>query len=114
MITALSIVIAILIIGLVCCILAIKNLLNQNNQLEESLQIYSNKIESIENDVIKHYEYFMELFSKTYIEMQQIDRRGSFASDDEVGFVFRVLFTAIENVKLKLQAIKPTPPEEPT
>jgi len=91
---------------------AIKNLLSQITQLEEGLQIYVNNNESLEDEIVKHYEYFIRLFSETLSELQRIDKRGSFSSDDEVGFSFRVIITAIENVKLKLESIKSEEPEK--
>tara|TARA_R110000868_G_scaffold12456_12_gene59588 strand:+ start:41 stop:388 length:348 start_codon:yes stop_codon:yes gene_type:complete len=82
------------------------NLLKQNDTLVESLQIYSNKIETVEEEAIKYHKYFLELFTHTYQELQRIDKRGSFSSDDEVGFAFRVILAAIETVKNKLGVVE--------
>lgn len=106
MTTVLSILVAILSIGIVVTLVMIRNLLIQNDKLEEFLQIYSNKIEETELETIKYYKYFLELFTQTYGELSRIDKRGSFSSDDEVGFAFRVIISAIETVKDKLKSIK--------
>ena len=38
--------------------------------------------------------------------MQRIDKRGSFSSDDEVGFSFKVIQKAIEVVTVKLREMR--------
>ncbi len=106
MILVLSIIMMVLAILLVVSIIIIRNLLRQNDTLTENLQIYSNKIESVESDTIKYHRYFLELFTNTYQELQRIDKRGSFSSDDEVGFAFRVILAAIELVKDKLKTVE--------
>lgn len=78
------------------------NLYNQVNQLEQYLE-HAGKVEE---DVDKYYQYFLGLFTKCYVELQRIDKRGSFSSDDEVGFSFRVVLTAIGDVKTKLESMK--------
>ena len=113
MLVFLSIVTVILIILLIVSIIVIRNLLRQNDTLVENLQIYSNKIESVEADTIKYHKYFLELFTQTYQELQRIDKRGSFSSDDEVGFAFRVILTAIETVKNKLGVVETEEEEDP-
>lgn len=78
------------------------NLYNQVNQLERYLEHTTKS----EEDVDKYYQYFLGLFTKCYLELQRIDKRGSFSSDDEVGFSFRVVLTAIEDVKVKLEKMR--------
>lgn len=106
MILALNIAIVILAIGLIVACVIIRNLLIQNDKLEEAIQLYSNRIEETENETIKYYNYFLELFTKTHAELARIDKRGSFSSDDEVGFAFKVVLSSIETVKEKLRSIK--------
>jgi len=112
MITALTIVVVILTLLLIVGAVVIRNLLIQNDSLVETIQIYSNKIDSVEEEAIKYQRYYLELITKTYQELQRIDKRGSFSSDDEVGFSFRVLFTAIENLKEKLRLVEVVEVEE--
>lgn len=106
MTTVLVIIIFILISLLIGAAVVIRNLIAQNDMFEETIQIYSNKIGSVEDEAIKYHRYFLELFTQTYQELQRIDKRGSFSSDDEVGFAFRVIMTAIENVKEKLRLVE--------
>jgi hypothetical protein len=106
MIIALSIITAILTALLIVAGVVIRNLLKQNDSLLESLQIYSNKIDSTEDEAIKYQKYFLELFTQTYQELQRIDKRGSFSSDDEVGFAFRVILTAIATLKERLGSVE--------
>lgn len=106
MTTVLIIVILILSILLIVGGMVVRNLLKQIDVLEETIQVYSNKIDSVEEEAIKYQRYYLELITQTYKELQRIDKRGSFSSDDEVGFSFRILFTAIENLKLKLGLIE--------
>jgi biopolymer transport protein ExbB/TolQ len=106
MVIILSIVTFVLIALLIVAFIAIRNLLSQNDTLLENLQIYSNKIEQIEDETIKYHKYFLELFTQTYQELQRVNKRGSFSSDDEVGFAFRVILSAIETAKNKLLAIE--------
>jgi len=57
---------------------SIWNLIKQNEDLEETVIYYQTKLSSLREQVLD-----ME------IQLKEIDIRGSFASDDEVGFVFK-------------------------
>ena len=57
---------------------SIWNLIKQNEDLEETVIYYQTKLSSLRQQVLD-----ME------IQLKEIDIRGSFASDDEVGFVFK-------------------------
>jgi len=57
---------------------SIWNLIRQNEDLEETIIYYQTKLSSLREQVLD-----ME------IQLREIDIRGSFASDDEVGFVFK-------------------------
>lgn len=83
----------------------INNLLNQINQLETQLDLSSKELEKVETEIVNHYEFFYKIFTEAYLEMDRVDVRGSFSSDDEVGFAFKVLLTSIENVKEKLRVV---------
>ena len=78
------------------------NLYNQVNQLEQYLEHATKS----EEDVDSYYRYFLGLFTQCYVELQRIDKRGSFSSDDEVGFSFRIVLKAIEDVKIKLEKLR--------
>jgi hypothetical protein len=65
----------------------VRNLLRQNEQLEDSL-----------TDVVNDTN---ETITKTLEDMQRVDIRGSFESDDEVGSVFTELKSITDKLKDK-------------
>jgi hypothetical protein len=67
------------------------NLVKQNEQLRDSIQSYDDR----EYDTLITLENMLS-------EMKQIDLKGSFESDDEVGTVFTELKNTIENYKNKI------------
>ena len=74
---------AILIIILLSIIIGIliypsRNLILQNEQLEESTLFYQNKLDDIREKVLQ-----------TQVKLKELDIRGAFEADDEVGFVFQ-------------------------
>lgn len=60
------------------------------------------QIESIANDMDTQNEYTVNTLEKMLEDMRQIDIRGSFESDDEVGVVFSELKDIIEKYKNNL------------
>jgi len=54
------------------------NLTLQNEKLEEAVAFYQGKLDEIREKVLE-----------TDIELKQLDIRGAFEADDEVGFVFK-------------------------
>lgn len=63
----------------------VRNLLLQNEQLEDTL------IETLEDVQLK--------VEKAYQDLQNADIRGSFESDDEVGSTFKEIKDIVENLK---------------
>ena len=61
------------------------NLVRQNEQFEESQKAYENLIELYNNKLITIREKALQ----TEIKLKDIDIRGSFEADDEVGFIFK-------------------------
>jgi hypothetical protein len=80
----------------------IYNLYNQVQQLEQ----YLLEATKVEDEFENYYQYFLTMFIKCHSELKDIDTRGSFSSDDEVGFAFRVIIKAIEDVKIKIEQMK--------
>ena len=70
--------IAILLAIIVATGIGIKNLLIQIETLEDKLEFYESSFEEIRKKVLD-----------TELELVELDIRGSFESDDEVGFVFK-------------------------
>ena len=60
------------------------------------------QIETIANDMDNLNELSISTLEKMYSDMKEIDIRGSFESDDEVGVVFKELKDAIEKYKTNL------------
>ena len=61
-------------------------------KLVEQIERYQQRYIDVEDDVIQTFDKMLE-------EMRQIDIRGSFESDDEVGVVFKELKNVIEKYK---------------
>lgn len=80
----------------------VSNLLNQNRQLEDVVKAEG----KLEDDIVKYYEVLLGIFQQAYLEMTRVDKRGSFSSDDEIGFSFKVIKGAIQDVVDKLQKFK--------
>lgn len=54
------------------------NLLRQTEELEDTVIFYQTKLDEIREKVLD-----------TEVELKQLDIRGAFEADDEVGFVFK-------------------------
>jgi hypothetical protein len=71
-------IIILLLIASIAMSYSIWNLIKQNEDLEDTVIYYQTKLSNLREQVLD-----ME------IQLKEIDIRGSFASDDEVGFVFK-------------------------
>lgn len=78
------------------------NLFRQNQQLESYIADFN----KVEDDAEKFYRVILSLLTQTYAELQRIDKIGSFSSDDEVGFSFRVIIGAIESCKKAIENLR--------
>jgi hypothetical protein len=56
------------------------NLIKQNEALEESTLFYQNKFDEIREKALQ-----------TEIQLKELDIKGAFEADDEVGFVFKAI-----------------------
>lgn len=75
-------VIVIIVLGIICIVLGYGcyNVIQQNEALEEQIVFYHGKL-----------SYIREQILQTEIQFKQIDIRGSFEADDEVGTTFKNL-----------------------
>lgn len=87
---------------IVLLIIACRNLLIKNQQLEKYIQDFS----KVEDDAEKFYRVIMGLLVETYSELNKVDKRGSFSSDDEVGFAFKVIYNSIESCKKAIENLR--------
>lgn len=63
---------------------------------------YLDTISELDSENSKLLEFLVELQKRSfdnYTKLKQIDRRGSFESDDEVGFAFKYLKSNIIDIK---------------
>lgn len=75
-------------------IFIIKNLLLQLESLEEQVNFYEENFEVIRQKVLN-----------TEIELTELDIRGAFAADDEVGFVFNQIKELSSDLNKTVQSI---------
>ncbi len=59
----------------------------------------------LEEEFLKYYEAILILVISAKTEMDKIDTKGAFSSDDDVGFAFKVIQTAINNLVLKMKQL---------
>lgn len=83
------------------------NLFKQNEDLEKVIISSGETDEKLKREVLNYYLAFLNLFMEADQQMERIDKRGSFSSDDEVGFAFKVIKTAIKNVIEKIKEFEP-------
>lgn len=84
----------------------IGNLLNQTKQLEKAVEDSLSANDKIQEDVEKYYRVLYGIFTSAAIELDRVDKKGSFSSDDEVGFAFKAIQETIMDVKEKMDYIK--------
>jgi len=93
--------IIILSILLVLCIYII---INQYFKISKYELLYAESVERFDNSknmLIR----LIELFTAAATRLRRIDTNGSFSSDDEVGFAFKLIDTTIIDLNEKLNAI---------
>jgi peptidoglycan hydrolase CwlO-like protein len=87
-------IIAILIAILITMYIGIKNLIIQAEYLEEKVEFYEKTFEEIRKKVLD-----------TETKLRELDIRGSFESDDEVGFVFKEIKELSSDLTKTVQTI---------
>lgn len=94
-------IIIILIILLIVAGWIINNLHNQSKQLQE----YLDEAFEQEDRFLTVYDTVLRILVHTKIEMEKIDFRGAFRTDDEVGFTFIALKSCIDTVASEIDKI---------
>lgn len=84
-------------------LLAISILINVN------LYIQNNKYIDLNNSNLKYYDLLLRNLLKLFLEVRKridsVDKNGSFSSDDEIGFAFKIIEGTINNLVEKLNEI---------
>ena len=99
MVTALIIIlfsslICVLIFGIVNLTKRIEKYEEHIDELETGIDFYRDLVDNIRQEMLE-----------TQSRLIEVDIRGSFESDDEVGFVFKDIKSLIEDLNLKLKAV---------
>ena len=79
------------------------------NRIEEADKAYKESIDEYQKELDAFSQFHAELFTRlnsTIDYMREIDLRGSFESDDEVGATFKDMLTAIESLKPYLDVLE--------
>lgn len=82
-------------------ILIVFNLYNQVTQLEAVIEEDNDTNER----ALRFYTTVLEILSSALVELNRVDKRGAFSSDDEVGFTFRVMKETVEQTKYQLEQL---------
>ena len=75
------------------------NLLKRNEQMEEAQDLIANDYEELYNKMI----LFEAVIDDANKKLKEIDYKGSFESDDEVGFFFKELKNIQDDINKFLQ-----------
>jgi hypothetical protein len=93
-ITLLSSLICVLIFGIVNLTKRIEKYEEHIDELETGVDFYRDLVDNIRQEMLE-----------TQSRLIEVDIRGSFEADDEVGFVFKDIKSLIEDLNLKLKAV---------
>lgn len=96
----------IIVLIIVIAWIIISNLLAQIEQYKEQIESREETYTRIEMRVSNIYKFLLETLTAAYLDLQRVDKKGSFSSDDEVGFAFRVIKESIEQVKYQIEQMK--------
>jgi len=87
-----TIIIIFLITAIIAAAVSIRNLITYSERLEDALEEYQSKLAEVRDKIVE-----------TEIRLKEIDIRGSFEADDEVGFVFKSIKEVSENLTKTIQ-----------
>jgi hypothetical protein len=75
------------------------NLYLKNTEMEKIIEDF----DKLEEDTIKYHQVILGLISNAYAEFVRVDKRGSFSSDDEVGWSFKLMRDLIKDLTEKIR-----------
>jgi len=78
---------------------------NLFQKLQQSKKLISTKL-FLEDDLKNFYTKLSEDIIEIYTKLQRVDKKGSFASDDEVGFTFKAILRIIEELADRVNALQ--------
>ena len=71
--------------------------------LYQKLELLEVELEKMNNNSTSFYNIIFGVLVKLHKDLTDIDHKGIFESDDDVGFVFKAIVSLIENVKTFLK-----------
>lgn len=95
-----------LIIIIVILSIIIFNLYSQVKQLEDEVVSENKFTWAHEQKVMSIYNFLLNKMINAKSELDRIDKRGSFSSDDEVGFAFKVINNSIDLLINEIKSLK--------
>ena len=90
-----EIVLIVSVIFIILLVIKIYGLLQRIEQYED----YTKELEESNLQYTKWFETFSSRINESYSYIRQLDKIGSFESDDETGRIFKVLKTIIDDLK---------------
>lgn len=66
----------------------------------KKLELYENIVDDIQRNNTELVDFVQDINQRCFndlLQLKEIDKRGSFASDDEVGFVFKTMYKMVED-----------------
>jgi hypothetical protein len=90
----------------------IDNLLNQNKQLEDTVAKSLKANDKLNEDVEKYHRVLQGVYANAYAEIMKVDKKGSFSSDDEIGWAFSLIRDTVKDITEKLNNMKRTDEEK--
>ena len=85
---------AVSVFGLVNLTKRVEKYEEQIDELEVGIEFYRDLVDNIRQEMLE-----------TQARLTEVDIRGSFEADDEVGFVFKDIKSLVEDLNFKLKAV---------
>lgn len=78
------------------------NLYKREITIEKKLEEYAD----VEDRALRVYHNMLALLIRTRTEIDGVDKKGSFSSDDEVGFAFNIIKSSIYNLVEEIKSFE--------